>query len=266
MTSLIKHEDPNDMKVFKELCKTCIASGKYGADMNEATMLNIMLTARDLGISPMKAINGGFYIVNGKISMSTTLMIDRIRNSGHSISILEWTKDKCVIVGKRKDTGDTCKLEYTLEDAQVAGLLNSPTWKKHPKSMLSARAHSMLARVLFPDVVGNAYSEDEGHEIQNIPPSRRPDVDPDAITIDMETGEYPAQLVVEYCLEDLHAKVLVGTIDELRDYVRFVSITKSISEQDTIKWIMESEKSMKSFRENLTKRITKDENEEATAE
>ncbi len=259
MTALVRQEDQNDLKHFKDLCKTCMASGKYGSDMNEATMLNIMLTARDLGISPMKAINGGFYIVNGKISMATTLMIDRIRNAGHSISILEWTKDKCIIVGKRKDNGDSCKLEYTMEDAQLAGLTGSPTWKKHPKAMLSARAHSMLARVLFPDVVGNAYSEDESHEIQGIPPSKRPDVEPDLIsveTIDVESGEVQPK----YTLEDLHAACGAGTLEDVKNFVRFIAIAKKDAgwdEQKVIDSMLENDKALADFKSKLTKRIEK---------
>lgn len=254
MTALIKQEDHTDLKYFKDLCKTCMASGKYGADMNEATMLNIMLTARDLGISPLKAINGGFYIVNGKISMAATLMIDRIRNAGHSISILEWTKEKCIIIGKRRDNGDTCKLEYTIEDAQLAGLTNSPTWKKHPKSMLSARAHSMLARVLFPDVVGNAYSEDEAHEIQGIPPGKRPDVDPDAITVeavDMETGE------IIRTVEELHAETGIGSIEDVREFVKFIAIAKKCSEDEVVLQMLSTKETLESFKEKLAKRIEK---------
>lgn len=261
MTALVKHDDQHDLKHFKELCKTAMASGKYGADMNEATMLNIMLTAKDLGISPMKAINGGFYIVNGKISMATTLMIDRIRASGHSLSVIEWTKEKCVVVGKRKDNGDTCKVEYTTEDAQLAGLLNSPTWKKHPKAMLSARAHSMLARVLFPDVVGNAYSEDESQEIKGIPPSKRPDVEPDLVTIDaidLETGE------MQRTTEELHAECKIGTLEEVKDFVRFISIAKKCPEQEVINQMMSSEEALHNFRDKLAKRIEKKFNEEPT--
>lgn len=147
--------------------------------MSQEILMNIMLTAKDLGISPMKAVNGGFYVVNGKISMSTTLMADRIRKEGHSIKIPEWNSQKCAIIGVRKDNGDSVKFEFTMEDATAAGLTNSPTWKKFPKQMLYNRAMATLARTLFPDVVGNAYSEDEKWDIMNIPPEKRPLEDPD---------------------------------------------------------------------------------------
>ena len=182
MSGLIKHQEQKEqLDYFKSLVS--IASKKGSNNMAPEEMLNIMLTARDLGISPMKAINGGFYIVNGKISMSTALMADRIRKEGHSIKIPEWTSEKCVIIGVRRDNGDSIKFEYTMEDARSAGLTGSPTWKKFPKQMLYNRAMSVIARTLFPDVVGNAYSEDEKWDILNIPAEKRPEEDPDVMQI-----------------------------------------------------------------------------------
>lgn len=183
MSNIIKfEEEKQQLEHFKQLAKIASESGQY-RDMSPTTMLNIMLSARDLGVSPLKAINGGFYIVNGKISMSTALMADRIRKEGHSVKIPEWTDQKCVIIGIRKDNQDSVKFEYTMEDAQRAGLTGSPTWKKFPKQMLYNRAMSTLARTLFPDVVGNAYSEDEKYDVLNVPPKDRPLEDPDTISV-----------------------------------------------------------------------------------
>ncbi len=166
MTNIINFEHQSkEIEALKQLVGVALKSGKYPQEMNGDTMLNIMLSAKDLGVSPMKALNGGFYVVNGKIAMSTALMSDRIRRDGHSVKITEWTEDKCVIIGIRKDNQDSVKVEFTMKDAQLAGLTSSPTWKKYPKNMLYNRAMSTLARVLFSDVVGNCYSEDEKEEI-----------------------------------------------------------------------------------------------------
>lgn len=178
MSTLVKfQEQKQELDYFRTLAS--VASQGGTSNMSPETLMNIMLTAKDLGISPMKAINGGFYVVNGKISMSTALMADRIRKEGHSIKISEWTSQKCVVIGVRKDNSDSVKFEFTMEDAQTAGLTNSPTWKKFPKQMLYNRAMSTLARTLFSDVVGNAYSEDEKWDIINVPPEKRPLEDPD---------------------------------------------------------------------------------------
>lgn len=182
MAQLVKYqEQKQELDYFRNLASVASKGGTH--NMAPETLMNIMLTAKDLGISPMKAINGGFYVVNGKISMSTALMADRIRKEGHSIKIPEWTSQKCVVLGVRKDNGDSVKFEFTMEDAQAAGLTGSPTWKKFPKQMLYNRAMSTLARTLFPDVVGNAYSEDEKWDIMNVPPEKRPEEDPDAIEL-----------------------------------------------------------------------------------
>lgn len=181
-----------EIDTYKQLAKVAIGSGKYPAELNEATMLNIMLSARDLGIAPFKAINGGFYVVNGKISMSTALMSDRIRKEGHSVKVTEWTADKCIIIGIRKDNGDSVKVDYTMQDAQLAGLTNSPTWKKFPKNMLYNRAMSTLARVLFSDVVGACYSEDEKDEIEKSNSKE---------SLPVETIETEASLTEEQCAQ-----------------------------------------------------------------
>lgn len=197
-TNIVKfQEQKNDLDYFKSLASIAVKSGNYNG-MTEATILNLMLSAKDFGVSPLKAINGGFYVVNGKICMSTALMADRIRKCGHSIKITEWTEEKCVMIGIRKDNNDSVKLEFTMKDAERAGLLNSPTWKKYPKNMLYNRAMSTLARVLFSDVVGNAYSEEERHDIQGTPAEKRPEEDmSEEVTI-----EHPMASVEEDGLSD----------------------------------------------------------------
>jgi len=180
MTQLtLVQQKQQQIDYLKGLAKIAADSKQY-ANTSEAALLNLMLSANDLGISPLKALNGGFYIVNGKVCMSTAMMADRIRKEGHSIKITAMTKDKCIITATRKDNGDSLNLEYTMEDASLAGLNNSPTWKKYPKNMLYNRCMSQVARILFPDVVGNSYSEEERFDIQGVSPEKRPLEDADA--------------------------------------------------------------------------------------
>lgn len=191
MTITIKHEEQQQkVELFRKMAETAIRSKCYGAmTVEEAT--NLMLSAADLGVSPMKALNGGFHIIKGKICMAGHLISDRIRSGGHSVKVVEQSREKCVIIGVRKDNGDSCKVEFDMEDAKLAGLLDSPTWKKYPKDMLYNRAISRLGRVLFSDVVGSCYSEDEGHDIAGTPPKDRPlaDMDED-ITLEIKPHQH----------------------------------------------------------------------------
>jgi hypothetical protein len=222
MSALVKFEDKKyDIEYYKSLVNIAMASTNY--NMKPEAMLNIMMTAKDLGISPLKALNGGFYLVNGKISMSTALMADRIRKEGHSIKIPEWTSEKCVIIGQRKDNGDSVKFEFTMQDAQTAGLTGSPTWKKFPKQMLYNRAMSTLARTLFPDVVGNCYSEDEKHDIMGVSPEKRPLEDPDAIVLE-NSVVMPSTLSDEQVNNIMES--LSGDDDRLSKLLEFFSVKK----------------------------------------
>lgn len=194
MTTVANYEKQK-VEALRSVAKIAAESKQY-QNMTEAGLLNLMLSAQDLGISPMKALNGGFYVVNGKVCMSTAMMTDRIRKAGHSIKIVEMSRDKCVIIGVRKDNNDSLKFDYTWEDATLAGLTNSPTWKKFPKIMLYNRCMSSVARILFSDVVGNSYSEEERFDIQNVPAEKRPLEIPSedgAVTISAELSLSPTE-------------------------------------------------------------------------
>jgi hypothetical protein len=84
-----------------------------------------------------------------------------IRRAGHSIVVKQCDASKCIIEGKRCDTGDTFSAQFTIEDAAKAGLTSRSNWKSYAEDMLYARAMSRLARRLFPDVIGSAYVEGE---------------------------------------------------------------------------------------------------------
>lgn len=211
MTNIIKFDEQKQkLNVFKELAQAAIKSGSYG-NMTIETATNLMLSAADLGVSPMKALNGAFHIVKGKIVMAGHLISDRIRSAGHSIKVTEHTREKCVIIGVRKDNGDSYKSEFDVEDAKMAGLLGSDAWKKYPKDMLYNRAISRLGRVLFSDVVGACYSEDEKHDIEGIKPEDRPAHDPD----DSNTIEVPPAV-----LDQTEAiATLIGNDEVIREKV-----------------------------------------------
>ena len=80
------------------------------------------------------------------------------------------------LFGKRSDTGAHAKVTWTLADAQRAKLTGNPAWGKYPRSMLLARATSELCRMLFADVIGGLYTEEETAAIEGVAwePATRP--------------------------------------------------------------------------------------------
>lgn len=140
------------------------ANSKFYANLGgESGIIAIMLLARELDISPMQALSGGIWNIQGKVEMSARMMNMKIRQAGHKLKI-DSGASSCSITGIRKDTGEELSLTYTLEDAARAGLTGRDTWKKFPREMLFNRCLSLVARMLFPDVIGNCYVEGEIRE------------------------------------------------------------------------------------------------------
>lgn len=152
----------HEMMVFHTMAEQAVSSKMYKGIGEKSGVMMIMLAARELGIPPMSALNGGLNIIQGKVEISARMMNALIRKSGHHIVTKELTDSHCILMGKRCDTGETQETSFSLVDAQKAGLVKQGGgWTKFPKDMCYARALSRLARQLFSDVIGIGYIEGE---------------------------------------------------------------------------------------------------------
>lgn len=150
-----------ELKNSKALCEMLLKTPHY-TKMGQEGVFAIVETAHSLGIDPRQALGGGLYYVKGKVEMSARMMNSLIRSKGHSIMRDAKSDDTvCILHGRRADNGDTWSEQFSIQDAQKAGLANNPVWKNFTRDMLFARALSRLARQLFPDVIGNVYVEGE---------------------------------------------------------------------------------------------------------
>ena len=154
-----------EFTMFQTIAHSAKASGLYGGDHNKIFM--VMLAARELGISPLLALNGGIWNIKGKIEISSRLMNGMIRRAGHKMEIKSSQKE-CSIKGIRADTGEEHVEVFTYEMAERAGLTRNEVWQKYSEDMIYARCMSRLARRLFPDIIGTAYVEGEVREAKKI--------------------------------------------------------------------------------------------------
>lgn len=150
----------HELTVYQVMAKQAAQSQLYKG-LPESQIMMIMLAARELGIPPMLALNGGINCIQGKVELSARLMGNMIRQRGHSFTTKVLDKTQCILIGKRADNGDTMEASFTMADAKEAGLSAKSVWKSYTEDMLYARALSRLARRLFPDVIGTAYVEGE---------------------------------------------------------------------------------------------------------
>lgn len=121
----------------------------------------IILKGRELGIPPMQALSH-IHVISGKPTLSAELMLAMVMKAGHEVWIVATNAQRCEIAGKRKGSTREQSLTFSMEDAQRAGVLNNPTWKKYPDAMLRARAISAFCRMFAPDVLmGASYTPEE---------------------------------------------------------------------------------------------------------
>ncbi len=142
------------------IARTAHASGLYGGVGGEAKIMMILLAAKELGVGPCQALNGGIWSIQGKVEISARLMNGLIRRAGHSIKVIRSDDTHCTLLGTRSD-GDSFETSFTMADAEKAGLANGNVWKKYPSDMLYNRCMSRLARRLFSDVISECYVEGE---------------------------------------------------------------------------------------------------------
>jgi hypothetical protein len=154
--------DQHEIMVYHTVAEQAMTSKMYPTFKDKSSIMMIMLAARELGIPPMAALNGGLNIIQGKVEISARMMSALIRKSGHQIVVKECSENECILEGKRKDTGEIQNSSFSVAEAQKAGLVKvGGGWQKFPKDMCFARALSRLARQLFSDVIGIGYVEGE---------------------------------------------------------------------------------------------------------
>lgn len=215
----------HEMDVYRTMADTAVTSKMYRGIGDQSGVMMIMLAAREMGLPPMAALNGGINIINGKVEISARMMSGMIRRSGHSLKIIENTDTSCTIKGIRADNGDSLTCTFTINDAQRAGLVKpGGGWTKWPKDMLFARTLSRLARQLFSDVIGMGYVEGEissstlqpacVEEIEEVPPEE------------------------EYTLSDIHS--LVGEEDKegITTFLEQIMKHYEISQNEAIKQML----------------------------
>ncbi len=230
----------SEFQILQVISRNAASCGLYTGIGAEQKIFMILLAARELGVPPMQALNGGIWNIQGKIEISARLMGSMIRRGGNRISILHSDSEKCVIEGKRADTGDTFTSQFTIEDAKKAGLVRnnrdgSPgIWMKYAEDLLYARCLSRLARRLFPDVIGTAYVEGEIKDakceiIATIQEEEKPE-DPEQVEVRMleflqDHPDEDWQMIRTYILKYAShwKKGVIQSLDEYLDKEKFLN-------------------------------------------
>jgi hypothetical protein len=169
----------------ERLARLSAGSGLTAFRRPEAAAV-ILLTGRELGLSPMASLRG-IYEVSGRPVLAADLMVAIVRRSGLCASwrVVASTTTECTIETRREGEPEPERCTWTLEDARRAGC-GGGTWQKFPRQMLSHRCAAELARRVYPDVLLGLYTPEEmgaGVTADGVPAATvvEPDEERDAI-------------------------------------------------------------------------------------
>lgn len=148
---------------------TVLAQSGYFSDARQAAQAAVKVMAgEELGLGPVASMTG-IHIVKDKVTVGANLLAALIRkHPDYDYAVKEHTDQVCAIefTYKGKPAGVST---FSMDDAQRAGLLGNPTWKKWPKAMLFARCITQGQRTFAPDVAAGSplYTPDElGAEVE----------------------------------------------------------------------------------------------------
>ena len=183
-----------------------------------------VLYGEELGLGPMQSLTQ-IHVIEGKPSLAPEGMRGLVLKAGHRIDVKTASNDKVVLYGRRADSGSEATVEWTMKDAQLAGLAGRGAWKTYPRAMLMARATSELCRMLFADIIaGLSYTPEE---VMSISGQEYVMVAPESPQTALDAPETPAEpMPAEIVLENVTApsavaepEVMVSWEDEFPDAI-----------------------------------------------
>jgi hypothetical protein len=134
-----------------------------------------VLAGKELGLSPMQAINS-LYFVAGRLGIMAQAMAALIKKSGkYDYKIIEHSSEGCSIEFYRVN-GEKEKIGMTTFDKKMAaasGIINKDVWKNYPMNMMFARALANGARWFCPDAISGFYTVEE---LQDLEPEHKKEV------------------------------------------------------------------------------------------
>lgn len=153
------HEWEATMAVAREIAGTQFVPESYRGKPD--AVVAAILTGREMGIGPMQALRQ-IHMIDGRPAFSADLMLAKMRAGGVVIIESSVTDERAHIKARRSDTGEEADIEWTVADAEKAGLLSKKNWRTYKSDMLWARAVGRLARRLGSDLLGGlVYSKEE---------------------------------------------------------------------------------------------------------
>lgn len=158
--------EPRDFdEAMKLASKLWLAKGVNKFGCAEAVFM-VIIAGRELGLPALASVRA-FHWIESEPRPSADLLAGLVLKSGKAryFRSIARTREHAIFETQRGDDPPV-QLECTITEERAAFRKDQKAWDasgwgKTPADMLSARAKSKLARLVYPDVVGGLYSPEE---------------------------------------------------------------------------------------------------------
>ena len=127
---------------------------------NPAAITAAVLYGDEVGLGPMQSL-ARISVIDGRPSLAAEAQRALILAAGHELWIEESTVTRCTVAGRRRDSDQTSRVTWTMDDAKRANLAGKQNWRQYPRQMLLARGSAELARAVFADAIGGLAATEE---------------------------------------------------------------------------------------------------------
>ena len=166
MSEVIVHQPQQSMDLEQQMnYSKALAAASIIPKAYQNQPANILVAigyAQALAEHPIAALTD-VYVVEGRPSMSASMMHRRALEAGHRVRVQSTDTEAVVSIWRKDDPQHEHKIVWTLERAKHAGLMGRKgPWQTYPAAMLRSRAVSEACRMACPEVLGPAkYTPDE---------------------------------------------------------------------------------------------------------
>jgi len=186
---------------MKSMARDIAQSGLFGMK-NETQVLALMAIAQAEGRHPA-IVARDYDIIQGRPAKKSEAMLRDFLAGGGKV---EWHKmdDTCADATFSHAAAGTCRITWDMQRAATAGLTSKDMYKKYPRQMLRARVVSEGVRAVGPFATSGMYVPEE---VRDLAPTMHVVPDPEAITVDRETGEIIEDKLSEKQVSELDALI-----------------------------------------------------------
>ncbi len=168
-TNLIPTDVDQALRISEMFAKSDLVPDNY---KNKPANIFLAVSAgASLGLAPFQAMQN-IAVINGKPSIWGDALLAMVRNDKRCLSVKETIEGEGTArtatcsVSRLAPNGETevISSNFTMGNAQKAGLLNRKPWQSYPDRMLQMRARGFALRDAFADVIGGLITGEEAED------------------------------------------------------------------------------------------------------